>query len=79
MLEINEPIPPSTIATTMEECEAFIDKTGYPVIIRPAYTLGGTGGGFAYNDEDLKKYAFRLQGFLFWSSLWRFQVASAFE
>lgn len=44
MLEINEPIPPSTIATTMEECEAFIDKTGYPVIIRPAYTLGGTGG-----------------------------------
>lgn len=59
MLEINEPIPPSTIATTMEECEAFIDKTGYPVIIRPAYTLGGTGGGFAYNDEDLKKYATR--------------------
>ncbi|MCR5482175.1 MAG: carbamoyl-phosphate synthase large subunit, partial [Clostridia bacterium] len=49
MLEIGEPIPASTIATHMDECYAFVEKTGYPVIIRPAYTLGGTGGGFAHN------------------------------
>ena len=59
MLEIGEPIPASTIATSLEECRAFVDKIGYPVIIRPAYTLGGTGGGFAFNDADLKKYATR--------------------
>lgn len=56
MLEIGEPIPDSTIATTMEECRCFVDKIGYPVIIRPAYTLGGTGGGIAHNDEELEHY-----------------------
>ncbi|MGN0659472.1 MAG: carbamoyl-phosphate synthase large subunit [Emergencia sp.] len=56
MLSIGEPIPPSTIATTMEECRAFVEKAGYPVIIRPAYTLGGTGGGIANNDEELARY-----------------------
>ena len=54
MQEIGEPIPPSVIATSMEECEAFVKKIGYPVIIRPAYTLGGTGGGVATNDDELK-------------------------
>ena len=54
MMEIGEPIPPSIIATTLEECIKFIETEGYPVIIRPAYTLGGTGGGIADNDKDLE-------------------------
>ena len=53
MLEIGEPVPPSTIATHMEECYEFVKQVGYPVIIRPAYTLGGTGGGIAANEEEL--------------------------
>lgn len=54
MLEIDEPIPPSIIATNLEECEVFAKEVGYPLIIRPAYTLGGTGGGFAKNESELK-------------------------
>ncbi len=54
MQSIGEPIPPSIIATTFEECHAFVKKIGYPVIIRPAYTLGGTGGGVATNDKELE-------------------------
>ncbi|MDR1816252.1 MAG: carbamoyl-phosphate synthase (glutamine-hydrolyzing) large subunit [Clostridiales Family XIII bacterium] len=53
MKEIDEPIPDSVIAHGMDECRAFVEKVGYPVIIRPAYTLGGTGGGIATNDEEL--------------------------
>lgn len=53
MLQIGEPIPPSVIATDLEECRAFAQKVGYPLIIRPAYTLGGTGGGFACSEEEL--------------------------
>lgn len=59
MLEINEPIPRSTVATTLDECKAFVDEIGYPLIIRPAYTLGGTGGGFAHNDDELNLQAAR--------------------
>lgn len=59
MLDINEPIPPSTIATDMEECYRFIDEVGFPVIIRPAFTLGGTGGGIATNKEELDVLAER--------------------
>lgn len=55
MLEIGEPIPASIIATHIDECREFVKKVGYPVIIRPAYTLGGTGGGIAENDEDLEE------------------------
>ncbi|MEI3518290.1 MAG: hypothetical protein V8R14_02200 [Clostridia bacterium] len=51
MQEIGEPIPSSVIATSMEECYEFVEKVGFPVIIRPAYTLGGTGGGIAENEE----------------------------
>src|SRR5665648_793679 len=54
MLEIGEPVPPSVIARTLAECEKFIKTQGYPVIIRPAYTLGGTGGGIADSDADLE-------------------------
>lgn len=54
MEEINEPIPKSIIASSYVECKKFVEQEGYPVIIRPAYTLGGTGGGIAYNDKELK-------------------------
>ncbi|MCI9476947.1 MAG: carbamoyl-phosphate synthase (glutamine-hydrolyzing) large subunit [Emergencia sp.] len=56
MLQTGHPIPPSTIATSLEECKAFVEEIGYPVIIRPAYTLGGTGGGIAHNDEELEHF-----------------------
>lgn len=44
--------PRATIAETMEECMAAIDEVGLPAIIRPAFTMGGTGGGIAYNRAD---------------------------
>lgn len=50
---LGEPVPESEIVHTLNEAFAFVETIGYPVIIRPAYTLGGTGGGIAYNDEDL--------------------------
>jgi len=53
MLEIKEPIPDSKIIRSYEDGLAFIKEVGYPVIIRPAYTLGGSGGGFAYNEKEL--------------------------
>lgn len=53
MLQIGEPIPESKIVTSYEEGVAFVKEIGYPVIIRPAYTLGGSGGGFATNAEEL--------------------------
>ncbi|MDR1247495.1 MAG: carbamoyl-phosphate synthase (glutamine-hydrolyzing) large subunit [Clostridiales Family XIII bacterium] len=59
MLTIGEPVPRSAIATNMDECRDFIRDVGYPVIIRPAYTLGGTGGGIAFCDEDLSLLARR--------------------
>ncbi len=55
MIEINEPIPASIIATNFEQCKAFTEEIGYPVIVRPAYTLGGTGGGIANDDVELKE------------------------
>ena len=59
MEEIGEPVPASTIATTIEECHDFIQKEGLPVIIRPAYTLGGTGGGIAETMEQLDDLCYR--------------------
>ena len=55
MQEINEPIPASGIATNLEEAEQIAAEAGFPVIIRPAFTLGGTGGGIAANKEELEK------------------------
>ncbi|MCY6369671.1 carbamoyl-phosphate synthase (glutamine-hydrolyzing) large subunit [Clostridium ganghwense] len=52
MLEIDEPIPVSTIAVNIDQCKEFVEKNGLPIIIRPAYTLGGTGGGIAENMEE---------------------------
>lgn len=54
MQAINEPVAPSTIVSSLAEAEAFVRETGYPVIVRPAYTLGGTGGGFVYDDNSLR-------------------------
>ena len=47
MEEIGEPIPDSAIVTTVAAAEEFAERIGYPLIVRPAYTLGGTGGGIA--------------------------------
>ena len=54
MQEINEPVPESTIVHTVEEAVDFCKTLGYPVVVRPAYTLGGTGGGFADDEEELR-------------------------
>lgn len=55
MQKINQPIPASTIVHKIEEALTFVDEIGFPVIIRPAYTLGGAGGGFAHNIKELKE------------------------
>ena len=52
-IELGEPIIESLIANTMSEVIDAANKIGYPVILRPAFTLGGTGGGFADNEEEL--------------------------
>ena len=54
MEKINQPCVPSDIAYTVDECVAIANKLGYPVIIRPAYTLGGAGGGVAYDEKELR-------------------------
>ena len=51
--EIGEPVIPSKITYSVEEARAAAAEIGYPVVLRPAFTLGGTGGGFAYNEEEL--------------------------
>ena len=50
---IGEPTIPSEITYNLEEAKKAAEKIGYPVVLRPAFTLGGTGGGFAYNEEEL--------------------------
>ena len=52
---IGEPVVPSQITYSSEEALSAAEKIGYPVILRPAFTLGGTGGGFAYSPDELKK------------------------
>ncbi len=51
---LGEPVLPSEIANSVEEAERMAEKIGYPVVLRPAFTLGGTGGGFADNGEELR-------------------------
>ncbi|WP_138206185.1 carbamoyl-phosphate synthase large subunit [Haloimpatiens lingqiaonensis] len=55
MQEINEPVIESSIVNEMNEGLEFAGKIGYPLIVRPAYTLGGTGGGIAENEEELRE------------------------
>ncbi|MEC5188978.1 carbamoyl phosphate synthase large subunit [Geobacillus thermodenitrificans] len=52
MHELGEPVPESEIVTNVKEAVAFAEQIGFPIIIRPAYTLGGTGGGIAENMEQ---------------------------
>ncbi|GAA0129719.1 carbamoyl-phosphate synthase (glutamine-hydrolyzing) large subunit [Bacillus velezensis] len=55
MNELNEPVPESEIIRTLQEAEEFVGRIGFPVIVRPAYTLGGTGGGICSNEAELKE------------------------
>ena len=50
---IGEPVIPSEITYSIDEAKQAAQKIGYPVVLRPAFTLGGTGGGFANNEEEL--------------------------
>ena len=54
MLKINQPVVPSDIANTVEQAKEIARKIGYPVIIRPAFTLGGAGGGVANDEKELE-------------------------
>ncbi|MBR6344122.1 MAG: carbamoyl-phosphate synthase large subunit, partial [Lachnospiraceae bacterium] len=54
-IELGEPVLPSLIAESMEEGLDAVAKIGYPVVIRPAFTLGGTGGGFAENETEFRE------------------------
>ncbi|HEX9268297.1 MAG TPA: carbamoyl-phosphate synthase large subunit, partial [Candidatus Limnocylindria bacterium] len=59
LIDIGEPVPESTTARTVGEALGFAGSIGYPVVIRPAYTLGGTGGGFAGDADELRDRAAR--------------------
>ena len=59
MKRINQPIPESDIFSDVTEAVEFANRIGYPIIIRPAYTLGGTGGGIAHNEEEMYMIALR--------------------
>ena len=52
-MSIGEPVIPSEITYNLEEAREAAARIGYPVVLRPAFTLGGTGGGFAYNEQEL--------------------------
>ncbi|NIK75840.1 carbamoyl-phosphate synthase large subunit [Paenibacillus castaneae] len=55
MRELEQPVPDSDIVTTVEAAVDFANSIGYPIIVRPAYTLGGTGGGICANEEELRE------------------------
>ena len=55
MEKIGEPVAPSLVVENLEDGIAFSNKIGYPVVLRPAYTLGGSGGGIAHNQEELEE------------------------
>ncbi|OCA85509.1 carbamoyl phosphate synthase large subunit [Bacillus sp. FJAT-27225] len=55
MNELNEPVPESAIIHTFEEARSFVEEIGFPVIVRPAFTLGGTGGGICSNEQELEE------------------------
>ena len=58
MVEIGEPVPDSITASNMEEAQEFASRTGFPLIIRPAYTLGGSGGGIASNQKEFEEIVY---------------------
>lgn len=57
--EIGEPVPKSAVVSTVDDAVAFAEDNGYPVIVRPAFTLGGTGGGTGFRKGDLRAVATR--------------------
>ena len=57
VLDAGADVARSVIAHTMEECIAAVDVLGYPMVVRPSFTMGGLGSGFAYNEEDLRRIA----------------------
>ena len=59
MNKLGIPLPKSEISHSVEEAEAIAQDIGYPVVLRPAYTMGGTGGGIVYNVEELRTIATR--------------------
>jgi carbamoyl-phosphate synthase large subunit len=59
MIELGIEVPQSKIAYSVEEAESIATELGYPVIVRPAFTMGGTGGGLVYNVEELRVIASR--------------------
>jgi carbamoyl-phosphate synthase large subunit len=54
MYKIGLKVPESAIVHTLEEAKAAVDQIGFPIIVRPSFTLGGTGGGVAYNSQELE-------------------------
>jgi carbamoyl-phosphate synthase large subunit len=54
MIEIGEPVPQSLVVTDVESGVGFANEVGYPVVVRPAFTLGGTGGGLVRNEAELR-------------------------
>ena len=69
--ELGEPVLPSNIASSIEEGLAAAQQIGYPVVLRPAFTLGGTGGGFAENEEECREV---LKNALELSPVWQVLV-----
>ena len=59
LISLGEPVPESVTAHTVDEAVVFAQRIGYPVVIRPAYTLGGTGGGFGNDEAELRIVAAR--------------------
>ncbi|HQL41046.1 MAG TPA: carbamoyl-phosphate synthase large subunit, partial [Candidatus Omnitrophota bacterium] len=59
MKKLGIPVPRSEIAESVEQAEKIAQDIGYPVVVRPAYTMGGTGGGIVYNVEELRTVALR--------------------
>ena len=57
MESIHQPCIPSEVVENVPDALAFAEKIGYPVIVRPAYTLGGSGGGICQNVDELKEIA----------------------
>jgi carbamoyl-phosphate synthase large subunit len=57
MEKINQPCVTGEVFTEVDACVGYANKIGYPVVVRPAYTMGGTGGGFADDDEELRAVA----------------------
>jgi len=57
VLDAGADVARSVIAHTMDECLAAVEVLGYPMVVRPSFTMGGLGSGFAYNEEDLRRIA----------------------